>query len=262
MKRDYETLDLSLDDRGVCYLTLNLPEKRNALSATMIDELTEFATTFKAGAGTRVVVMRGAGKVFCAGGDLKWMQAQIAADRATRIVEATKLAQMLRALNELPAPLIGQVHGGCFGGGVGMASVCDTVIAHSDTKFGLTETRLGIIPATIGPYVIARMGEGRARRVFMNAEIFGSKKAVELGLVAQIAGDDDMDAAVQAAVFPYLNVAPLAVAEAKALARELGPTIDEAVITRTIERLADIWEGEEATHGIDAFFAKQKPRWQ
>ena len=111
MKRDYETLDLSLDDRGVCYLTLNLPEKRNALSATMIDELTEFATTFKAGAGTRVVVMRGAGKVFCAGGDLKWMQAQIAADRATRIVEATKLAQMLRALNELPAPLIGQVHG-------------------------------------------------------------------------------------------------------------------------------------------------------
>lgn len=257
----YEHIDLQVDDRGVATVTLNRPEMRNALSGTMIAELTEVARTVGASDDTRAMVLQGAGKVFCAGGDLAWMKQQIEADRETRMAEARKLAEMLRALNEMPTPLIGRVHGGAFGGGVGMACICDVVIADSETKFGLTETRLGLIPATISPYVLARMGEGRARRVFMSARIFGAGEAVELGIASRAVASDELDAAVEAEVAPYLSVAPRAVAASKALARSLGPRIDDAVIDDTIRRLADTWEGEEAAHGIAAFLDKTKARW-
>lgn len=255
----YETLDVDLDARGVAQLRLNLPDKRNSMSGQMIADLAHAASALGASDGVRAVVLSGAGKVFCAGGDLNWMKAQIAADRAGRIEEATKLAMMLKALNEMPKPLIGRIHGGAFGGGVGMACVCDVAVAEAGTKFGLTETRLGLIPATIGPYVVARMGEGKARRVFMSSRVFGADEARDLGIVAKVA--DNLDAAVEDEVAPYLSVAPDAVASAKALARALGPRIDEAVIRETIERLADTWEGEEASHGIEAFLGKTAPRW-
>lgn len=257
----YETLQVRCDERGVIYLTLNLPESRNALSARMIDELTHFAGGQGASADTRAVVLSGAGKVFCAGGDLGWMRAQIAADRPTRMAEARKLAMMLKALNEMPTPLIGRLHGGAFGGGVGLACVCDVVVASDDTKFGLTETRLGLIPATIGPYVLARMGEGRARRVFMSARVFDAAEARDLCIAARVCAPDALDAMVEAEVTPYLSVAPGAVGSAKALTRSLGPVIDDAVIDDTIRRLADTWETEEARHGIEAFLKKSKPRW-
>ena len=257
----YETLDIRTDDRGVAYVALNTPEKRNALSAQMIADLTDMAQTIGAQETTRAVVLSGAGKVFCAGGDLNWMKAQIEADRESRMREARKLAEMLNALNEMPSPLIGRIHGGAFGGGVGMACVCDVAIADSNTKFGLTETRLGLIPATIGPYVLARMGEGNARRVFMSARIFDAAEAVELGIAGRAVASDDLDAAVEAEVAPYLSVAPVAVGAAKALARSLGPRIDADVIDDTIRRLADTWEGEEAAHGIAAFLSKGKARW-
>jgi methylglutaconyl-CoA hydratase len=257
----YETLDVTVDDRGVAYVVMNRPDKRNALSAEMIAELTDMAETLGAAEATRAIVLSGAGKVFCAGGDLNWMKAQIAADRAGRMREARKLAMMLNALNVMPTPLIGRVHGGAFGGGVGMACVCDIAIAQSGTKFGLTETRLGITPATISPYVLARMGEGNARRVFMSARIFDAVEAKNLGIVADVVAPDAIDAAVEAQITPYLSVAPKAVGEAKALARFLGPQIDAAVIDETISRLADIWETEEAKEGIDAFLSKRDARW-
>lgn len=253
----YNTLSVVTDARGVTYLSLDRPDKRNALSAEMIAELTDFADR----ADARAVVLSGAGDVFCAGGDLAWMKAQIEADRATRMTEARKLAEMLRALNEMPCPLIARIHGGAFGGGVGMACVADVAIAEDGAKFGLTETRLGLIPATIGPYVIARMGEGRARRVFMSARIFGAAEAAELGIVARAVPADELDSAVEAEVRPYLSVAPGAVGRAKALARNLGPRIDAAVIDDTITRLADAWETDEAREGIDAFLAKRPARW-
>ena len=257
----FDTLDVRIDDRGVAYVALNQPERRNALSAQMIADLTAMAETIGAAKTTRAVVLSGAGKVFCAGGDLGWMKAQIAADRAGRMVEATKLAMMLKALNEMPTPLIGRIHGGAFGGGAGLTCVCDVAIADADTRFGLTETRLGLIPATIGPYVLARMGEGNARRVFMSSRIFGAEEAAALGLIARAVSAEDLDAAVEAEAAPYLSVAPHAVGAAKALTRTLGPPIDDAVIEDTIRRLADIWEGEEAAHGIDAFLTKTPPRW-
>jgi methylglutaconyl-CoA hydratase len=200
--------------------------------------------------------------VFCAGGDLDWMKTQIEAERPQRLREARKLADMLRALNELPKPLIGRLHGGAFGGGVGMAAVCDVAIAARGTRFCFSETRLGIIPATIGPYVLARMGEGRARRVFMSARPFAADEAEALGLVARVVEEPALDAAIEAEVAPYLSCAPLAVAGAKALARALGPRIDDAVIDDSIRRLADIWEGPEAIKGIRAFLEKRPPPWQ
>lgn len=257
----HETLTISVDGRGVADLVLNRPEKRNAFSAQMIAELTAAALSLGARDEVRAVVLSGAGPVFCAGGDLDWMKAQIEADRQTRMSEARKLAMMLKALNEMPKPLIGRIHGGAFGGGVGLASVCDVVVAAQDTKFGLTETRLGLIPATIGPYVLARLGEGPARRVFMSARIFDADEARQLGLVAKTVAKADLDAAVEAEIAPYLSAAPRAVAAAKALARSLASRIDDAIIEDSIRRLADIWEGEEAAHGIAAFLSKRPARW-
>ena len=135
----YETIRLHKDERGVAYVTLNVPEKRNAISTKMISELTDLALTAGASQETRAMVISGEGKVFCAGGDLNWMKAQIEADRASRIAEARKLANMLRVLNEMPTPLIGRIHGSAFGGGVGLTCICDIAIAEQGTKFGLTE---------------------------------------------------------------------------------------------------------------------------
>ena len=254
---NFETILFNQDKRGVVSLTLNRTEKRNALSANMIEELNGF--TSKLTPDTRAVVIQGAGKLFCAGGDLDWMNNQIKADRLTRISEARKLAMMLKALNEIPVPLIGKLHGAAYGGGVGLACVCDFVISSSNVKFGFTETRLGLIPSTIGPYVVGKMGEAKAREVFMSGQTFNEVEAKKLNIVSEIS--ENLDQSVESHLNPYLQTAPKAVGEAKALLRSLGPRIDEQVIEGTIERLADIWEGEEASHGIDAFLNKTKPRW-
>ncbi len=258
---DYSTLAVDLDANGVAHVALNRPDKRNAMSAEMISELTDLAQTVGAAQTTRAMVLSGNGDVFCAGADLTWMQAQIEADRAQRMAEARKLADMLRALNEMPTPLIGRIHGGAFGGAVGLACVCDVAIAARGTRFALTETRLGLIPATIGPYVIARLGEGAARRVFMSARVFEAEEAAALGIVAQAVTEEHLDNAVAAEVAPYLKVAPGAVGRAKALARRLGPVIDDASIDDTIRRLADTWETDEAREGVAAFLEKRAPRW-
>ncbi|MEO9573936.1 MAG: crotonase/enoyl-CoA hydratase family protein [Tateyamaria sp.] len=257
----HETISISLDPRGVATLTLNRAEKHNALSAQMLAELTHAAADLGTDEAVRVVVLTGAGKSFCAGGDLEWMREQMRADSETRAREAAKLAHMLQALNTLPKPLIGAVQGNAFGGGVGMASVCDVAIGVDHLKMGLTETRLGIIPATIGPYVLARMGEGRARRVFMSARLFGADEAVSLGLLARSVPPADLAPAIEAEVAPYLSCAPGAVAEAKALARALGPRIDDETIETTIRALKSRWETDEAVEGISAFFDKRPAAW-
>lgn len=256
----YETITLETDARGVATLTLNRPEKRNALSGLMIDELTQVAGQIVDDPAIRVVILRGAEGMFCAGGDLNWMKAQIDADAQTRGREAGKLAGMLGALNSLTKPLIARIEGAAFGGGVGMASVCDTAVCAPDVKFGLTETRLGLLPATIGPYVIARMGEGAARRVFMSSRIFGAEEARELGLIARIS--DDLDAAVEAEVTPYLACAPGAVAEAKALALQLGSAPGAEQVALSIDALVTRWSHTEAGEGVGAFLEKRKPNWQ
>ena len=257
----FDTIRLETDARGVATLTLDRPEKHNALSAQMIAELTEAAARLGADPAVRVVVLTGAGASFCAGGDLTWMKAQMAADGATRAAEARKLAVMLGALDALPRPLIGRVQGQVFGGGVGMISVCDVAVGVEGAALGFTETRLGLIPATIGPYVVARMGAAMARRVFMSARRFPAEEAVRLGLLAAAVAPGALDAAVEAEVVPYLSTAPGAVAEAKALLRRLGPAIDDAVISDTVAALVQRWDSAEAAEGIGAFFERRPPSW-
>lgn len=257
----FETLSIDTDSRGVATLMLNRADKHNAMSGLMIEELAAAAARLAVDGSVRVVVLTGAGPTFCAGGDLAWMQAQMATDSGTQFREARKLAEALGALNTLPKPLIGALQGNAFGGGVGMASVCDIAIGADHMKMGLTETRLGLIPATIGPYVIARMGEARARRVFMSGRLFGAAEAVDLGLLARAVPAADLGAAVEAEVAPYLACAPGAVAAAKKLTRDLGPRIDDERINMTIRALVERWQSDEAVEGISAFFDKRRPGW-
>lgn len=257
----FETISVTTDSRGVATLTLDRAEKHNAMSAQMIGELKQAASQLGQDEVVRVVVLTGSGKSFCAGGDLGWMRDQMSADPETRFIEARKLAEMLHALNTMPKPLIGALQGNAFGGGVGLASVCDVAVGVDTLKMGLTETRLGLIPATIGPYVVARMGEAHARRVFMSARLFDAAEAVELGLLAKAVAAEHLDRAIEAEIHPYLACAPGAVAAAKLLVQSLGSSLDDSVIDHTIQVLVSRWETEEAHEGISAFFEKRKPKW-
>jgi len=257
----FETINVETDMRGVATLWLAREEKHNALSAQMIAELTQAAQALGEDQAVRVVVLVAKGKSFCAGGDLEWMRGQFIAAPEVRAKEAAKLAYMLQALNTLPKPLIGRLHGNAFGGGVGLASVCDVAIGADHIRMGLTETKLGLIPATIGPYVSARMGEAKARQVFMSGRVFGAAEAVRLNLLARVVPADDLDEAIEQEVAPYMSCAPGAVARAKALLRRFGPVIDEAVIAHSIAELSACWAGTEAPEGINAFFDKRKPDW-
>lgn len=258
----FDTITLDTDARGVARLTLNRPDKHNAMSAAMIAELTQAAAGLAADNQVRVVVLAGQGPSFCAGGDLRWMRDQMGADDVTREAEARKLAYMLRALDQLPQPLIGRIHGGAFGGGVGLASVCDVAIGVTGAKMGLTETRLGLIPATIGPYVVARMGAARARRVFMSSRRFETAEALDLGLLARVVDPSDLNDVIEAEVAPYLSCAPGAVADAKALIRAINRAeVDEAAIEASIAALVTRWQSDEAKAGVAAFFDKQSAPW-
>ena len=257
----FETLTLSTDPRGVATLVLNRPEKHNTLSAQMIAELTEAARRLGADPGVRVVVLTGAGASFCAGGDLAWMKSQIEADAETRRAGAMALALMLQALDSMPKPLIGRVQGQAYGGGIGMMAVCDLCIGVPEATFGLTETKLGLIPATISPYVVARIGAAAARWHFLSARLFDATEAHRIGLLAKIVPAADLDAAVEAELAALLACAPGAVAEAKALVAMLAPPLERPLIDATIDRLVARWESPEAAEGIAAFFGKRKADW-
>lgn len=257
----YETVRIETDARGVATLWLARAEKHNAMSARMLEELAAAAAALGADDTVRAVVLAAEGKSFCAGGDLGWMRAQFEMDSATRRAESAKLAAMLSALDTLPKPLIGRVQGNAFGGGLGLISVCDVVVASVGARFGFTETRLGLIPANIGPFVLRRMGPALARRVFMSARLFDTEEAVRLNLVARAVTPEALDDAVEDEVAPYLTCAPGAVGEAKALIRQLGGGVSQAEMDLAIDALAARWESAEAQEGITAFFDKRKPGW-
>ncbi|MFS8044665.1 crotonase/enoyl-CoA hydratase family protein [Rhizobium sp. BR 314] len=256
------TIHIATDERGVAHLTLTRPDKHNALSAEMIDALTSAVRDLGNDKTVRVVVLTSEGASFCAGGDLGWMRAQFDATRAGRMVEARRLAMLFKALNELPKPLIARVQGNAFGGGIGVLSVCDMVIAASTARFGLTEVRLGIIPATISPYVVARIGEANARPLFLSGKIIDAWQAHATGLLSRVVAEEALDEAVEAEIRHFLSASPQAAARAKALARSVGRPITDGMIDDVVEQLADAWETEEAREGITAFFDKRQPNWR
>lgn len=250
------------DARGVATLTLAREDKHNALSAQMMTELEEAARRLASDPAVRVVVLAAEGKTFCAGGDLAWMRAQFDMDADTRRVESRRIATVLGALYDLPQPLIGRVQGNALGGGVGLVSVCDVAIGVAGAKLGFTETRLGLIPANIGPYVLARMGATRAAEVFMSARVFDANEAVRLNLLSRTVDTDVLEAAIEAEVLPYLSCAPGAVAEAKALMRDLAGRVTAEQVDLAIDALARRWQSDEAREGVGAFFDKRAPSWQ
>jgi methylglutaconyl-CoA hydratase len=254
-------LGVSVDARGVATVALARPAKHNAMDAAMIEALAARFAALGEDASVRAIVLTGQGASFCAGADLGWMKEQMAADAPARAAAARALADMLGAVDACPKPVVGRVQGQAFGGGLGLVSVCDVAIGVETARFGLTETRLGLIPATIGPYVVARMGGARARRVFMSARVFDAAEAVELGLLARAVPEGGLDAAVEAEIAPYLACAPGAVAEAKTLARALGGAPGRAEVDASIAALVRRWESAEAEAGIAAFFARRAPEW-
>ncbi|CAD7029677.1 enoyl-CoA hydratase [Pseudorhizobium endolithicum] len=259
--RTYETLTLSVDERGVATLTLHRPEKHNAMNAAMITELAQAAASLAANDAVRAVILAAAGPTFCAGGDLGWMRDQTARDRQGKLEGARGLALMLKALDDLPKLLIGRIQGNAFGGGIGLMSVCDIAVATEDAQFALTEPRLGLIPATIGPYVVRRIGEGHARRLLLNSRRFSAATARDIGLASVIVAPADLDAAVGDEIAAVLDCAPGAVAATKDLVRALARGKADDDIRFSVEALADRWESAEGRQGIEAFLERRPFPW-
>jgi len=258
----FETLTIETDQRGVATLTLNRPEQHNALNARLISELRQAAALVAGDERVRVVVLTGAGRSFCAGGDFRWFAANTELDRAGRIAQGRALADMLRDLNTLPKPLIGRINGPAYGGGVGMIAVCDLAIAAAEARFGLTEVRLGLIPATISPFVVARIGEAHARATMLSGAVFDAGRAREIGLVTESVQAGGLAERIEVIVNAHLQAAPGAVAETKRLIDYVTRHGADDNIVYTTDRLADAWETEEGRTGIDSFLNKTAPPWR
>jgi len=262
MTTTYKTIQLTTDTRGVATLTLNRPEKHNALNGTLIAELTEAAEQLAADASVRIVVLTGNGKSFCSGGDFNWFSSNIDKTRAERVNQSATLAHLLRRLDTLPKPLIGRINGPAYGGGVGMISVCDYTIGAEGARFGLTEVKLGLLPANISPYVVARIGKVHSRETMLSGALFDSTRAERIGLLTEVAAAGELDAAIERVVHNHLQAAPGAVADTKALIAYVAAHDLETNMIYTADRLADAWETEEGIEGINSFLDKSTPSWR
>jgi methylglutaconyl-CoA hydratase len=258
---NYETLLVDVNDQGVARVALNRPDARNAMSQELIRDLAAAARFLAEDERVRVIVLTGSGNVFCAGGDLKMMQRQVTGTRASRVGDARELAQLLSDLDRHPKPIVGRINGSAFGGGLGLISICDIAIGLSSARFALTEVKLGLIPATISPYVVARLGRTNARRVMLNATEMDGATAARLGLLSAAVDADQLDAAVEREVQNFLRCAPGAVRRAKQLIDFVSSHSPAENLQETAEQLADCWESAEIQEGIAAFLSKRKPNW-
>ena len=255
-----EASDLQvIQDGPVLRLTLNRPDKRNALSRTLIADLTHALTGVQAGGTIRVVVLAGNGNVFCAGGDIKEFAA--AARSGLAEAEAEGLADLFDAITTCPVPIIARVHGSAFGGGVGLVSACDIAIADSGTRFALSEARLGLVAAVISRYVIAALGWRAARAHMMRGASFDAVEALRCGLVHEVTATDDLDQAVEQAVADVLKCAPGALATAKRLPESIDGPEPASRREATIRILAKCLDSEETQEGLNAFLEKRAPAW-
>lgn len=252
---------LSERDGAVLRLTLNRPEVRNAFDEEVIAALTAAARAAAADDTLRAVVLAGAGRTFCAGADLAWMAKAVAYTREENRRDAEDLARMLEALDSLPVPLIGRVHGAALGGGAGLVAVCDVVAAAQDAAFGFTEVKVGIIPAVVSPYVIQKIGPGAARELFLTGSRFTAKRARRIGLVHAVVPEEELDATIAGFIEELATSAPRAVAAAKRLIREVCGAPATEVIGLTTARIAEQRVSEEGQEGLRAFLEKRKPRW-
>ena len=263
---DYQTLEVSRDPRGVLSVAFNRPEVRNAFNDVVMDELAQVFQGPALEADVRAVVLRGNGPVFCAGGDLNWMKKAIDFSYDENLRDTRKLARMFNLLNEFEKPVIGAVHGAAIGGGVGLVSVCDIVVATRSTVFSFAEVRLGIVPACIGPFVVAKVGGSWARELFLSADRFDAAKAREIGLIHYLADDEKaLSAEVERILGNILHCGPNALSVAKRLVHELAwperRTEQKDCLEYVAKTLADLRISDEGQEGVRAFLEKRKPGW-
>ena len=250
-------------DGAVARVFLNRPDVRNAFNDSVIAELNAAFTGFAADATLRAVVLGGHGKAFCAGADLSWMRAMADYTWEQNRADARGLADMLYAIWSCPVPVIGRVHGDCYAGGVGLAAVCDILVAAEGVNFCLSEARLGLLPATIGPYVVKALGEQASRRYFTTAERFDAARAFALGFVHEVVPADALDAKVDELVAALVANGPAAVRACKKLVQDVADRpIDDALRDETARRIADIRASAEGKEGVQAFLNKRDPAWR
>ncbi len=260
-ERPYETIVVTVDAQ-VATVTLNRPEVRNAFSETMIADLTRAFLDLGTRADVRVVMLAAAGKAFCAGADLNWMKRMAGYSEAENRADALLLARMLKTLHDCPKPVVAKVQGDTYAGGTGLVAACDIAIASRDAGFCLSETRLGLIPATIGPYVIRAMGERAARRYMLTAERFDAAEALRIGYLHEVVDADALDAAVTRMVDVLKVNSSNAMDETKRLIRDVATApLDEALLADTADRIATIRVSDEGREGIRSFLEKRKPSW-
>lgn len=252
----------SMDDRGVATVTMNNPDKHNAFDDAIIAELTNAFQQLADDADVRLVVLAAEGKSFSAGADLNWMKRMATYSHAENLRDSHALAEMLRVLNFMPKPTIARVQGAAFGGAVGLVSCCDMAVAATRASFCLSEVKIGLLPATISPYVVAAMGQRAARRYFTTAERFSADTARQLGLVSEVVEADELDNVIELWITHLLNNSPAAVQAAKQLVFDVADrVIDTALIADTCNRIADIRVSAEGQEGLSAFLEKRPPAW-
>ncbi len=253
---------LSVNRMGkVATVTLNRPEVRNAFNAGLIARLHEAFTALAADDGVRVVVLTGVGEVFSAGADIHWMQESVTFTREENMRDARALADMLAAIDRCPKPVVARVNGAAFGGGVGLVACADIAVAVEEARFAFSEVRLGIVPATIAPFVLRKIGPAHARALFLTGERFDAARARAIGLVHHVVPADELDAAVQRQVDVLLQGGPDALAAAKELVQELPGMTPGEQRDYTAAMIADRRTSPEGQEGLRAFLARRSPSW-
>ncbi len=256
------TLDIRRPSAHVAEVWLNRPDVRNAFNEGVIAELTAAFTELAADSALRAIVLGGHGKAFCAGADLSWMRAMATYTWDENRADAQALADMLWAIYRCPVPIVGRIHGDCYAGGVGLAAVCDVVVAADVATFCLSEARLGLLPATIGSYVVRAMGEQAARRYFVTAERFSAAQAQAMGFVHELCTVDALDAKVAEIVATLVANGPMALRACKRLVQDVaGQALTPELRSETARRIADIRVTDEGREGVQSFLGKRKPAW-
>lgn len=255
------TLDIRREG-PVARVDLNRPDVRNAFNEGVIAELMSTFAALGADASLRAIVLGGRGKAFCAGADLSWMRSMAGFDWEQNRADAQALADMLWAVYRCPVPVVGRIHGDCYAGGVGLAAVCDVLVAAEGVNFCLSEAKLGLLPATISPYVIRAMGEQASRRYFTTAERFSASQAQAMGFVHEVCAADALDAKVDEIVAALVANGPMATRACKALVQDVaGLPVDETLRAETARRIADIRASDEGREGVQSFLNKRRPAW-
>jgi methylglutaconyl-CoA hydratase len=260
MTNTYKTIRLDLNDK-IAHITFCRPDVHNAFNDTVIYELTDCFTALKQQERLRVIVISGEGKSFCAGADLNWMRRVKEYGYEKNYEESLALAELFHLIYTMPVPIIGRINGAAIGGGTGFVALCDIAIAAESAKFSFSEVKIGVVPACIGPYVIKKIGEGKAREFFISGERLTAKEAHRIGLINRWYPDDQLDAEIAKLIETVLSSGPHAVAMAKELVSNVPNMPPEKYKPYTADMIARLRKSDEGQEGMDAFLNKRKPNW-